>query len=346
VGLRKFEWVNEDDKYDDGTPRKVVVEVWYPTTEAFRDKPKFAYDLMEDGPAELKEKFAGVDVGTFPVEAVKDAPVRRDAGRFPLVLFSHGAYGIRYQSVFFTVQLASHGYVVASPDHERNTLYDIILKGYDGSTLGDSALRRPRDMVHVIKRITALNEDPSSDFNGVVSLDEIGMSGHSFGGYNCFATAVAEPRVKVIVPMAPAAYLAPMLGIFFPEWHMPTLMMGGELDNTLDYQQACKGPYDELGGPKWLLDLKRGGHYTFSDICRLDLAELVKQYPDAEDALGDGCGVENWNYAEAQRAINLYGIAIFNRYLRHSEGSADYLTAEAGKEFGDEVLFDAVPTAL
>jgi len=35
----------------------------------------------------------------------------------PLVLFSHGLGGCALQTIFFTEELARHGYVVAAPDH-------------------------------------------------------------------------------------------------------------------------------------------------------------------------------------------------------------------------------------
>src|ERR1041384_5814495 len=46
---------------------------------------------------------------------VRAAPLR--AGRWPLVLCSHGNGGSRHQNAFQTEHLASHGYVVTAPDH-------------------------------------------------------------------------------------------------------------------------------------------------------------------------------------------------------------------------------------
>ena len=43
-------------------------------------------------------------------------------GRFPLVLFSHGNGGIRFQSFFFAAHLASHGYVVVIAGPSRQHL--------------------------------------------------------------------------------------------------------------------------------------------------------------------------------------------------------------------------------
>ncbi len=356
VGLRRIVMEDPSQKNYDGTPRMLVTEIWYPTTKEFYDShPKFEYDIKADamltpGYEDLAAKIGDIDVGTFPVDAVKDAPVRHGDGRFPLVMFSHGAFGIRYQSIFYTVPLASHGYIVVSPDHEKNSLYDLIQSGYSGDHLGDSAFARPKDIQFLMNKMVDWDKDPTNDFYKSIESDNVGITGHSFGGYTCFAATYfadengfseMDPRVKVIVPQAPAGYLMGVLGIYGPDWHLPTLIEGGEMDNTLEFDQAFKSPWLELGTPKWFLDIKRGGHFTFSDLCKLNLLEVADKlgYDDAKNALTDGCGPDNWDYREAQKAINLYSIAAFNRVLRHSEVSAKYMTPSAGAGFAPEIEF-------
>ena len=345
VGVRTITFVDKDRTNPDGSPRTLRTEIWYPTTEEYRDKPKFAYDMKLDAPPDVVAKLQGVDVGVFPVDAVLDAPVRSGDGRFPLIAFSHGAYGIRFQSVFLTVRLASHGYIVFSPDHEGNTLYDMLLKGYDASTLPDSALRRPGDVEFLIDRFAAKDSDPADPFYHAVDADRIGVAGHSFGGYTCYVVADEDKRVKAILPLAPAASAVGFVGIILEDWAFPTLMMGGELDNTLDFVQYMKDPWDSMKPPKWFLDIKRGGHYTFTDICKLNLQDLVKKlgWVDAGDALEDGCAPTNWDAEKAHDAVNVYSIAFLNAFVRDSPGSIDYLDADTGKPFGAEVEFTAVP---
>ena len=48
------------------------------------------------------------------------------AGRFPLVVFSHGYAGFRDQSTFLTSWLASWGFVVAAPDHHSRDLTAVL----------------------------------------------------------------------------------------------------------------------------------------------------------------------------------------------------------------------------
>ena len=58
-----------------------------------------------------------VPEGELATSAAADVAFRFDDGPYPVVFFSHGSGGIRMQSTYLTVALASHGYVVVSPDH-------------------------------------------------------------------------------------------------------------------------------------------------------------------------------------------------------------------------------------
>jgi hypothetical protein len=121
-------------------PRPVTTEIYYPSTDA---------------------AVAGVprDVVTVLGVPITETPAYRDVdvapGTFPLVVFSHGNGGIRIQTFFFAAHLASHGYVVASPDHHGNTVLDV------GAGLVDpaSAANRPRDMSDVIDELLVLTAD-------------------------------------------------------------------------------------------------------------------------------------------------------------------------------------------
>src|SRR5439155_87759 len=89
-----------------GCARRVTIEVYYPSTPA----------AVAGVPHDVAEVL-GIPVATTP--AFRN--VARAPGPFPLVLFSHGNGGIRFQSLFLCAHLASHGYVVASPDHRGDT---------------------------------------------------------------------------------------------------------------------------------------------------------------------------------------------------------------------------------
>ena len=76
--------------------------------------------------------------------AERDRMLEPSGAPYPLVAFSHGSQGIRYQSPFLMEHLASHGFVVVSPDHPRNTFLD-----EDPSAMVDVLVERP-DKLRII----------------------------------------------------------------------------------------------------------------------------------------------------------------------------------------------------
>ena len=65
--------------------------------------------------------------------------------------------GIRWQSTFYTVMLASHGYVVLSPDHPGDTLQDAFDLG-DDPPLTDSYAARELDVAFLITFFSCMPE--------------------------------------------------------------------------------------------------------------------------------------------------------------------------------------------
>jgi len=324
----------------EGKPRSIRVEIWYPTTDEFNGGPFELIDIYGDCPAKLKpyvEKFKEL-VPPIQTQASRDTPGRRGDGPYPLVLFSHGAYGVRYQSVFFTIYLASHGYVVASMDHTNNTLYDILgPKGYNMEDVILSSFDRPYDSVVTITAVLARNDKQGDLLYKMMNPDEIGMSGHSFGGFTSFLMANLDGRIKAIVPMAPATAALGISGYPLEGITIPVLMMMGMKDKTLTPEREMLPAYPKLNPPKGFLKFLDGGHYTFSDICQLDLEKVAEEanFGDAGDAIEDGCGPENTPVAVAHPIIRRFGIGIFNYYLRHSPGSLKYFDAAAGAAVAD-----------
>ena len=240
-------------------PRPLVTEIYYPTTDA---------DIVG-----VEEEFISVvGIELFAIPAYRD--VALVGGPHPVVLFSHGNEGIRLQSFFFASVLASHGFIVLSPDHHGNTFVDT------GAGIDDpnSAVNRPLDMSFLIDEITTLNSDTGNFFEGAFDLAKIGMSGHSFGGYTTFALAggsfslgtFTDARVKAIFPQAPSA------GAFDPNFFatisVPTLIVGGSLDETTPFVTDQQLPFDNMvsgASVVGLANVNNAGHFTFSSFCEV-----------------------------------------------------------------------------
>lgn len=343
VGVRTVVFEDKSRKKEDGSPRRIVTEIWYPATES-SDTPE-AYDLIQFVPDEVKPQFDGLDLGVLATVATRDAPMDESNGPYPVVLFSHGNAAIRVQSSFFTVPLASHGYVVLSPDHEGNTLADTgNLVGDDGQlevnyeNLIESLGDRPEDLTFLLDRL----EFGLDEVARISDLDRVGVAGHSFGAVTSLRSGALEPRVDVMVPMAPAAYLIAWIGIETPleELGKPVMLHGGTLDSTTE-KIAVDSIWEHVAAPGYYLELPTAGHFTYTDFCVLnqDAIGAATDY-GLGDILEDGCGEQNLEASEAYRVINNFSVGFMNRYLRDSTGTDAYLTSARAAELTTGPTFE------
>ena len=301
IGVRTINLVDPSRLNVQGTgPRPVTVEVYYPSTAA----------AVAGVPKDIVRVF-GIDIVATP--AFRD--VDRAPGTFPVVLFSHGNGGIRFQSFFFTAHLASHGFVVVTPDHHGNTFVDALLGVVDPA----SAVNRPRDMSFLIDQLLAFNGESGNFFEGAIDPARIGLSGHSFGGYTTFAVAggafplgtFTDARVKAILPQAPSATVFP--DAFFATIHVPALIVGGSIDETTPFPQNQQRPFDHLpagASVVGLAQLTSGGHFTFSDFCEVprDLLAFLGGFDEA-------CEPRHLPWRNAHDIVNFLSLNFFDGVL-------------------------------
>lgn len=312
VGVRTLALSDPSRLNTRGTgPRPVTVELYYPSTAAAvagvpRDEPEI------------------LGIPVTQIQAYRDVALA--AGRYPLVVFSHGNGGIRFQSVFFALHLASHGYVVASPDHHGNTFVDALAGIADPMVVTN----RPADMSFVIDQMLALSATPGSILAGAVDGDRIGASGHSFGGFTDFILAggtgsafgaFVDPRVRAIMPQAPAAALPDVL---FENIKIPTLIIGGTIDGTTPFPANQQRPFDLIPpGPAIvaLAELANAGHFTFSDFCEVD-RQLLEFLGGFEEA----CEPKHLPWRHAHDIINYLALEFFDGTLRGDAAALARLT--------------------
>ena len=134
-------------------------------------------------------------------------------GRFPLVIFSHGAGGSREAFAELTAHWASHGYVVVLPTHadsiglRRRQGEDLsrLRRDLDSLRRDVKPLDRLADVVFLIDAIGALEQRVAGlrDEDGVgrIDRDRIGMAGHSAGALT--TQMAAGVKVRGVVPGAP-----------------------------------------------------------------------------------------------------------------------------------------------
>lgn len=268
----------------DGEPRELETVVWYPASP---------------GSGERDPEYGGV----------LDAPIDREGGLHPIVLFSHGSCGYPRQSIFLTAFLATHGYVVVAPPHPGNTLFEIEECGNAANTAA-SAVERPEDMVFALDTILAANEDPSSPFVDSLNPDAVAMSGHSFGGFTTFRTTERDDRIKVAIPLAAAS---PPEGRF----DVPSLTIIGDVDSVVNNERSVAA-YDRSVRPKWLVNIMHTGHYAFSNGCFPS--------PDCEPP-------HVLEQSEANERVKRWVLPFLKVFLENDLAFAPFLAEEAGPSF-------------
>jgi predicted dienelactone hydrolase len=243
--------------------------------------------------------YPAVDATQSPGSVTKDAPPDTSGGPYPLIVFSHGHRSINTQSTFLMKAWAGHGFVIVAPNHQKNTFAD-----YDPQYLAMLQFARPVDLRFVTDRILSLNQDASSFLHGMIDSEQIGVSGHSFGGHTTLITAGAtpnldhlaefcktrfwdicplqdeiqafypgqriidesDPRMKAALALAPDAY-----GWFLKDGmakiKIPIMIMGGERDTICRPDVEQKPMYAAITSTKYLVLQKDADHMTYGDFC-------------------------------------------------------------------------------
>ncbi len=275
--------VIEDDR--GGT---LTVDVWYPATEA--DEPTPYSPTIFTGLAEL------------------GAP--RAEGTFPLIAFSHGNGGIRFQSYFLTEWWASHGHVVVAPDHPNNTFLDL-----DMDRLTEVMQRRPGDISRAATWAMAEYD----------TEEEYQVTGHSFGGWTTLAVAGGALDLEAFQAYCDAGGEGELCGLVTPTgtiadapdprargggsmtpcgWYTfgdtglaevsGVAVMGGELDEICPMDVEVTPTFEHLGAPTALYTVAGGGHFVYSLMC--ELGNLVDECGDSAYASAEEAqpGIRTW----------------------------------------------------
>lgn len=338
VGVTTIRLKDDARKDKDGNPRPMIIEIWYPAETPTADTKSDIYDITKDAPPATVNSIKEVaDIPNLPQNAYRDANPLKASGPYPLILFSHGSGGIRFQSVFLCPHLASHGYVVASVDHEDNTLYNILAgsDARDTAILGQSALDRPKDLVFLRNTLIAKNKDAKDNMHNMIQPDNVGVTGHSFGGFTSILALKAIKEIKVSIPQAPFTSLYKDFGVTARYiGPTPIMLMASQQDLTLPYASEAEQFYKDITtgdffqSERYFMTLKRGGHSTFSNLCDFDAHKFYKRFgfSSIDAMLADGCHeTDNIKTNDAHDLINKYTTAMFNVILRKSEGTREYL---------------------
>ena len=233
------------------------VEVWYPAIEGTTGTD--SYDMRDFIPEAISALL------TADVPAVYEYPAGRDAGAatgtFPVVLFSHGSSGIRFQSTFLTAHLASWGIIVAAPDHWSRDLFHTL-----SAPVGDRN-SSVTELLETLDLITAENVRPGSRLEGMVDAERVVAMGHSAGGGTILGASL-DDRIDGYISLASGALgmggdssTAPAL----PD--KPSFFIAGALDAIISAEESTRPSFEAVPGPSRLWIIDGVGHNGFDDFC-------------------------------------------------------------------------------
>ncbi|WP_018505575.1 alpha/beta hydrolase family protein [Parafrankia discariae] len=324
--------------------RILTTSIWYPGT------------LAPPGPAALSS-VAASSVARYPVARYPVAPgvdvlsasahgeIPVAPGRFPLVVLSHGSAGSRVQLAYLAEALATHGFVVAAPDHPGDTMIETA-EGRQ-APLAELASDRLLDVSAVISAFTKENRPLSR----MVRADEIAVLGFSFGGLTSvvstvgFLRAPADPRVRAVVGIAPATEVVPAGEL--DRVRVPTLLVGGGGDLVAPVERNAGRTFAGLHGahPRYLVTVTGGTHNSFTEICAQAAAVRDRPVPEGvrvrlEVTAEMTCRPPAVDIERAHRLTTYYTVAFLERRLLGVTAYDSFLTPAAARRF-PEALFRA-----
>jgi predicted dienelactone hydrolase len=280
-----------------GENRPVNVELWYPA-RGLHD-----CDVSEGGdgnadcsatPASYTSRLYGVPllpqwtplswtIGTS--DAFENLRVS-NKGPFPVVVFSHAGTSNSINYAYTLEGLASHGFIVAAPDHVNDTQDDVridfinaqakqdLIPCYDGLPSPCSrGADVPRSMTDRAHDVSAVLDALPTWFGERVDMTRVGIMGHSRGTVTALAAAggsttwgfPAEPRVKAIMGLAIGVHDI-TFGANLEDVTVPALLVAGGLDPTLPVSQDA---FDKLASTeKEIVLIENAKHRHFiSGLC-------------------------------------------------------------------------------
>jgi predicted dienelactone hydrolase len=207
----------------DTTPRRIMVQVWYPAErpEAVAPGP-WTDDVDVIGPAMSRRLgFPGFFLSHTRYSSSHSfegaTPL---SGLFPLVMYSHGWTGFRTIAVNQAESLASHGYVVIAADHTYGAVAtrfpDGTVVGFDPAALPDEATVEHEvydeagvrligafadDLIGILDAVAAGEPGVFGEIANHIDLGLVGVYGHSTGGGAAVQFCLSDERCKAVLGM-------------------------------------------------------------------------------------------------------------------------------------------------
>ena len=270
------------------TPRPSVKASSPPSLPALSDETPEGYKL-ESGPLAVNE-VAGLAL--HDEKRNKDVRVRIFypviAGKYPAIVFSHGAGGSDNCCESLTRHWATYGYITLQPIHDDSVAQrwssgdenarfpQAVREALKNPALWES---RPRDISFVLDSLADLQKRVAG-LNGKIDTSRVGVAGHSMGAYTAEAIGGAlvdlpghagenfsDPRAKAILclsPQGPGQF--GLTAHSFSNVSVPFMSITGSLDNLGPQANAAwhKIPFERSQpGDKYEVFIQGASHMSF-----------------------------------------------------------------------------------
>ena len=127
---------------------------------------------------------------------------------------------------------------------------------------------RVPDVLFLLAHLTAGESSHANDIE--LDLDQLGLVGHSFGGWTALATPDLERRVRAVAALAPGGSSTPKPGIlplrldFAWDRDIPTLYLAADSDVGIPAEGVAE-LFDRTPSTKRMFTLLRADHQHFLD---------------------------------------------------------------------------------
>lgn len=275
----------ESDDEDQGDPRRLVVQVWYPAVATDAEPVRWNPDVDVLGP-EIAGRlglpgFALDHTTRVQAHARSDAPPLD--GVFPVVLGSHDWAGFRTDSVDHVESLASHGFVVLVPDHtyaslgvrfpddESIALLDErILPSDEAETDPEAYLESAEtlvevmadDLILILDRLAAGVEGEFAAIVDHADLEHIGVYGHGTGGGAAARLCLVDDRCDAVLGMDPWVEPIPDRTVA-REFQVPSLMLRSDAWRDTPNDRRLRGMAERSPVLSYWIGIDGAGHEDF-----------------------------------------------------------------------------------
>lgn len=272
-------------------------------------------------------------------------------GRFPVIVFSHGAGGSGNNYFPLTRFWASHGYIVLQPTH-ADSLSLRRAQGDEGglrevlSEMGASGgVERARDVSFLIDSLAEL-ERRAPALRSRIIASQIGVAGHSYGAYTTQliggATvnlsgreqSVADRRVSAVMLLSPQGRDEEQLGLTESSWRTlarPMMLMTGSMDRGRVGQtpEWRREPFRFVpAGDKYEVFIEGAHHFSFTGrVAGRGEGMSLRDRMIARRAAGT-------NQETIFNVVKTASIAFWDAHLRGSDEARNFLASNRLQTFG------------